>query len=57
MELWILCSQNGLFLSALDQQMVAEIELKVFNQIGQGNFVATVAEIQLIELWIDDRSA
>lgn len=36
--------------------MVAEIELKAFNQIGQGNFAATVAEIQLIELWIDERS-
>lgn len=35
--------------------MVAEIELKAFNQIGQGNFVATVTEIQLIESCIDVR--
>lgn len=34
--------------------MVAEIESKSFNQIGQGNFAAMVAEIQLIELWIDE---
>lgn len=26
---------------------------KAFNQIGQGNFAATVTEIQLIEWWID----
>lgn len=58
MELRILCStgfQNSLFLTVLDQQMVAEIELKAFNQIGQGNFVATVTEIQLIESCIDVR--
>ena len=30
-------------------QMVAEIELEAFNQIGWGNFAATVTEIQLIE--------
>lgn len=56
MESWILCSagfQNSLFLSVLDKQMVSEIELKAFNQIGQGKFVATVVEIQPIELWID----
>lgn len=37
-----LCSaglQNTLFHSVLDQQMVAEIELKAFNQVGQGHFV------------------
>ena len=49
--------QNSLFLAVLDQQMVAEIDLKAFNQIGQGNFAATVAEIQLIELWIDESSS
>lgn len=26
---------------------------KAFNLIGQGNFAATVTEIQLIEWWID----
>lgn len=46
--------QNNVFLSVLYQQMVAEIESKSFNQIGQGNFAAMVAEIQLIELWIDE---
>lgn len=41
-KLWILCSAgfpNSLFDSVLDQQMVAEIELKAFNQVGQGHFV------------------
>lgn len=52
----MLCStgfRNSLFLSVLDQHMVAKIELKAFNQIGQGNFAATVTENQLIELYID----
>lgn len=52
----MLCStgfRNSLFLSVLDQQMVAKIELKAFNQIGQGNFAATVTKNQLIELCID----
>ena len=44
--------QDSLFLSPCDQQMAAEIQLKVFNQIGQGNFAATVTEIQLIEWWV-----
>lgn len=55
-ELWMLCSTgfwNSLFLSVLDQHMVAKIELEAFNQIGQGNFAATVTENQLIELCID----
>lgn len=29
---------------------------KAFNQIGQGNFAATVTEIWLIEWWIDELS-
>lgn len=42
--------QDSLFLSVLNQQMAAEIELKAFNQIGQGNCAATLGEIQLIKL-------
>lgn len=49
----VMCFQNGLFLCPYDQQTVTEIELKAFNQIGQGYFAATVTEIQLIEWWID----
>lgn len=48
--------QNILFLRCCDQQMVAEIELKAFNQIRQGNFAATVTDIQLIEWWTDVHS-
>lgn len=41
--------QKSLFLSHCNQQMVAGIEPKSFNQIGQANFAATVTDIQLIE--------
>ena len=39
---------SSLCVRPCNQQMIAEIEFKACNQIGQGNSAATVTEIQLI---------